>query len=197
MADRSEYDGVEVTNSLDQAMDGLLGEKAEEFRDKDSNTVGQEFFQASAPKKDGEETIGIKFQDERRSDFDLGPMGSSITVAMVDDDFVIRELVKAVLGDTGFAVREYQNGRQFVEDPKADEVDLVFLDLMMPEMDGFQVMAELKSRGSTVPIIVLSALSQRETVQKALQNGVSSYLVKPLDPGSVLNKAKEILKTNF
>ena len=63
--------------------------------------------------------------------------------------------------------------------------------------DGFQVMAEMKRMNRSVPIIVLSALSQRETVVKALKNGVTSYIIKPLDPVSVLNKAKEILKANF
>lgn len=195
--ERSEYAGIEVTSSLDQALDGLLGNKADAFMDKESNTVGQEFLQASAPKKDGKETIEINFQGDRTSEFDLNVMGSAITVAIVDDDFVIRELVKAVLLDTNFTILEYENGKQFVDDPKAKSADLVFLDLLMPEMDGFEVMDEMKRQDRSVPIIVLSALSQRETVVKAFNRGVSSYIIKPLDPVSVLNKAKEILQANF
>jgi DNA-binding response OmpR family regulator len=195
--DRSEYAGIEVTDNLEQAMDGLLGKKADAFKDKESNTVDHEFLQASAPKNDGEETIDIKFQGDRNSEFDLNAMGKAVTVAIVDDDFVIRELVKAVLSDTNFQIREYENGKQFVDDPEAETADLVFLDLMMPEMDGFQVMAEMNRQNRSVPIIVLSALSQRETVVKALKSGVSSYIIKPLDPDSVLNKAKELLKANF
>ncbi len=197
VGDRSDYTGIEVTNNLEQAMDGLLGKKADAFMDKESNTVGQEFFQTSAPKKDGEETIDIQFQGDRSSEFDLNTLGQAVTVAIVDDDFVIRELVKAVLTDTKFSIREYENGKQFVDDPEAETADLVFLDLMMPEMDGFQVMAEMKRQGRSVPIIVLSALSQRETVVKAFKNGVKSYIIKPLDPALVLTKAKEILKANF
>jgi len=195
--DRADYNGIEVTNNLEQAMDGLLGKKADEFMDKESNTVAHEFLKASEPKKDGEETIDMKFQGDRSTEFDLNSLGAAVTVAIVDDDFVIRELVKAVLADTNFAIREYENGKQFVDDPEAETADLVFLDLMMPEMDGFQVMAEMKRMNRSVPIIVLSALSQRETVVKALKNGVTSYIIKPLDPVSVLNKAKEILKANF
>ncbi len=197
VTERSEYSGVEVTNNLEHAMDGLLGRRADAFKDKESNTVGQEFLQATAPKRDAEETIDIKFQQDNAAEFDLNTMGSAVTVAIVDDDFVIRELVKAVLADTDFAIREYENGRQFVDDPAAENVDLVFLDLMMPEMDGFQVMAELERRSRKVPVIVLSALSQRETVVKALKHGVTSYIIKPLDPESVLNKAREVLKANF
>lgn len=195
--ERSDYAGIEVTDNLEHAMDGLLGKKATAFIDQDSKTVGHEFLQASAPKKEGEETIEIRFQGDRNVEFDLNTVGKAVTVAIVDDDFVIRELVKAVLADTSFTIREYENGRQFVDDPDAESADLVFLDLMMPEMDGFQVMAEMKRRGRKVPIIVLSALSQRETVVKALQNGVSSYIIKPLDPAAVVNKARELLKANF
>ena len=197
VADRSDYVGIEVTDNLEQAMDGLLGAKADEFMDKDTNTVGQGFLQASAPRKEGEETIDIQFRGDQSSGFDLETMGKAVTIAIVDDDFVIRELVKAVLADTNFTILEYENGKEFVNDPEAESADLVFLDLMMPEMDGFQVMAEMKRQERSVPIIVLSALSQRETVVKALKSGVTSYIIKPLDPASVLNKAKEILKANF
>ena len=197
VADRSDYVGIEVTDNLEQAMDGLLGAKADEFMDKDTNTVGQGFLQASAPRKEGEETIDIQFRGDQSSGFDLETMGKAVTIAIVDDDFVIRELVKAVLADTNFTILEYENGKEFVNDPEAESADLVFLDLMMPEMDGFQVMVEMKRQERSVPIIVLSALSHRETDVNALKSRDTSYIIKPLDPASVLNKAKEILKANF
>ncbi|MFW5784253.1 MAG: response regulator [Spirochaetota bacterium] len=196
IADRSEYDGVEVTNNLESAMDGLLGRKAGSYIDRESRTVHQEFLQASSPKSDREESVDMKFEGERAS-YDLNELGEAVTIAIVDDDFVIREMVKAVLSDMGPTIKEYENGRQFVDDSDASGCDLVFLDLMMPEMDGFQVMAQLQRDGIDVPIIVLSALSQRETVVKAMEFGVTSYLIKPLQPEAVLNKAREVLRTNF
>ena len=196
IADRSEYEGVEVTNNLESAMDGLLGRKAGSYIDRESKTVHQEFLQASSPKSDREESVDMKFEGERAS-YDLNELGEAVTIAIVDDDFVIREMVKAVLSDMGPTIREYENGRQFVDDSDVSGCDLVFLDLMMPEMDGFQVMAQLQRDGIDVPIIVLSALSQRETVVKAMKFGVTSYLIKPLQPEAVLNKAREVLRTNF
>ena len=74
---------------------------------------------------------------------------------------------------------------------------LVFLDLMMPEMDGFQVLQNIKQIEKRPPIIVLSALSKRETVMQALQLGVSSYMIKPLKPQTIRMKASEILQMNF
>jgi DNA-binding response OmpR family regulator len=197
IAERPDFEGVEVINNLEGAMDGLLGRKADAFKDKESNTVDEGFLTATAPRRNAQETIDIKFEEDRTAGFDLNTMGSAVTVAIVDDDFVIRELVKAVLADTGFTIREYENGRQFVDDEEAATADLVFLDLMMPEMDGFQVMAELQKKEWKAPVIVLSALSQRETVVKALKHGVTSYIIKPLNPETVLNKAKEILRANF
>lgn len=196
IGERDEYQGIEVTNNLESAMDGLLGKKAGSYIDRESKTVHQDFLQASQPRKDSEESVDMKFDDERAS-FNLNQLGSAVTVAVVDDDFVIREMVKAVLSDMGPRIKEYENGAEFVGDPERNEFDLVFLDLMMPEMDGFEVMGKLKNEGNAVPIIVLSALSQRETVVKAMSLGVTSYLIKPLQPESVLNKAREVLRTNF
>lgn len=196
VGNRDEYDGIDVTDSLEAAMDGLLGKKAGSYIDRESKVVSEDFLQASSPKEGREESIDIKFEGERAS-FDLAQVGAAVSVAIVDDDFVIREMVKAVLADTGAKLLEFENGRVFVDDPGRSEFDLVFLDLMMPEMDGFQVMEQLQKEGDTTPVIILSALSQRETVVKAMKFGVTSYLIKPLAPEAVLNKAKEVLRANF
>lgn len=67
---------------------------------------------------------------------------------------------------------------------------------MMPGMNGFEVLKNLRSRGITTPIIVLSAISQREAVLKVLSAGVKSYMIKPLKPDAILKKAIEILQTS-
>ncbi|PKL07891.1 MAG: response regulator, partial [Spirochaetae bacterium HGW-Spirochaetae-7] len=72
-----------------------------------------------------------------------------------------------------------------------------FLDLRMPEIDGFGVLAELRAQDLAMPIIVLSAVTQRESVVKAFKSGAKSYLVKPLKPDQILRKTLEILKANF
>jgi DNA-binding response OmpR family regulator len=68
---------------------------------------------------------------------------------------------------------------------------------MMPKVDGFTVLKELRSRDIVQPVIVLSAVTQRDTVVKAFQSGIKSYLVKPLKPADILKKALEILRPNF
>jgi response regulator of citrate/malate metabolism len=64
-------------------------------------------------------------------------------------------------------------------------------------MNGFQVLSYIHQRNIDIPIIVLSALSKRETVIKALKFGVKSYMIKPLKPEWIHKKAAEILKMNF
>ncbi|MFO7780033.1 MAG: response regulator [Spirochaetia bacterium] len=193
-----DFSEIEVTNSLETAMDGLLGRKAGSYMDSESRTVQQEFLTASAPKKDSGETINMKFEGERTQDFHLNDLGSSIKLAVVDDDFVIQELIKTAFSDTEFQVSTYDNGAEFLADYADRNYDLVFLDLMMPEMNGFQVLEEVNSRGGEKPpIIVLSALSKRETVIDALKYGVKSYIIKPLKPEWIRKKATEVLKLNF
>ncbi|MFO8064801.1 MAG: response regulator [Spirochaetota bacterium] len=199
VANSEEYSEIEVTNSLEVAMDGLLGRKAGSYMDSESRTVQQEFLTASAPKKDGDETINMKFEGERTTEAaQLNDLGSNINLAIVDDDFVIQELIKTAFSDTEFQVHSYENGVEFLEDYENKTFDLVFLDLMMPEMNGFEVLEKVNERGGEKPpIIVLSALSKRETVIDALKYGVKSYIIKPLKPEWIRKKATEVLQLNF
>ena len=68
---------------------------------------------------------------------------------------------------------------------------------MMPEITGFQVLEYLKQKNRRLPIIVLSALSQKETITKALGLGIKSYMIKPLNPEGLQKKAVEILSSTF
>jgi DNA-binding response OmpR family regulator len=94
-------------------------------------------------------------------------------------------------------VTPFKNGKEFLDALADWTFDLIFLDILMPVLDGFQVMEALKNRSVKIPIIVLSSLSQRENVVKALGFGVRSYMAKPLKPEEIRKKAVEILKTDF
>lgn len=197
VAGRDEFAGIEVTNNLENAMDGLLGRKAGSFIDNETNVVHQDFLQSATPKKQREESINMRFEAETSSTFSLKQLNGNLTISVVDDDFVIQEMIKTAFSDLDVRINAYENGRQFIEDKSAFESDLVFLDLMMPEMNGFQVLSYINQRNIEIPIIVLSALSKRETVIKALKFGVKSYMIKPLKPEWIHKKAAEILKMNF
>ncbi len=195
---RSEFAGIGVSDNLEDAMDGLLGRKVggpvlEPGPDSRDDVLG-----TSAPKKKRGESINMRFQEEQQnSSFELSSLGDSTRISIVDDDEVIQELIRSSFADTRVQIHAYGNGRAFLDDEEALDSDLVFLDLMMPEMNGFQVLETLKGKDLRLPIIVLSALSKRETVVQALKMGVSSYIIKPLKPHDIRNKASEILGLNF
>lgn len=197
VSSRADFSGIEVSGNLEAAMDGLLTKKVGGPILAQDNDAREGVVSASEPKKQKGESINMRFEGEQRASFELSSLSDSVRISIVDDDEIIQELIRSSFADTSVTIAAYDNGRLFVEDPEAQESDLVFLDLMMPEMNGFQVLEKLTEQGTRLPIIVLSALSKRETVVQALRLGVSSYIIKPLKPMDVRNKAAEILGMNF
>jgi DNA-binding response OmpR family regulator len=201
VAGRSEFADLEVVSNLQYAMDGLLtdydpqlemGEgKAEMLADR---VLSAQTHESSR------ESIEMRFEGEAKKPLSLEGMreaGKGLSIAVVDDDFVIQELVKTTFGAISASVVAFQEGKTFIEAARVGNFDLVFLDILMPGMDGFQVLARLRAEDIEVPIIILSAVSQREAVIRAYQAGVKSYLIKPLKPDQILKKTLEILKANF
>jgi CheY-like chemotaxis protein len=123
--------------------------------------------------------------------------GLNLKIAVVDDDFVIQELIRNTFRAINASVSIYNDGGEFLAVAEQEIFSLVFLDLMMPKMDGFAVLRVLQVNGIEQPVIVLSAVSQRESVIRAFRMGVKSYLIKPLKPEDIFRKSLEILKSNF
>jgi CheY-like chemotaxis protein len=130
--------------------------------------------------------------------FETQKSDHGMQVAVVDDDMVIREYMKLVLEKHNWQISTYENGQDFVNRFDDKKPDLVFLDLLMPIMDGFAVLDWLRENDHSTPVIVFSALSQHETVEKAIAYGIKDYIIKP--PPSfdvILKKAEEILAPIF
>lgn len=121
----------------------------------------------------------------------------AISVCVVDDDVIIQALIKTVFQKTGWSITTYNDGKEFLVDLPNQDFDLVYLDLMMPVLDGFKVLEYLNTKSIKLPIIVLSALSQQEAVVKAMSLGVHSFLIKPLKPEMLIRKTAELLNANF
>ena len=135
--------------------------------------------------------------DNEKTFMELETFGDEINIAIVDDDLVIRQLVKTVFRNLKWNIELFENGKQFVDNVSSDKYDLVFLDLMMPEMDGFSVLKYLRDNNINNPVIVLSALSRKETVLKAVNYGVKSYMIKPLKPDAIQRKTAEVLNSGI
>lgn len=103
---------------------------------------------------------------------------STTKILVIDDDTAVTDLLAVILRTHGFDVRVTNNSTDGMNLIRDEKFDLVILDLMMPEMDGWEICKEVRSF-SQVPIIVLSALNDPSMVASVLDAGADDYLTKP------------------
>jgi two-component system alkaline phosphatase synthesis response regulator PhoP len=115
-------------------------------------------------------------------------------VLVVDDEKDVVELVKFLLERDGHTVLEAFNGREALERANAEHPDLIILDIMMPEMDGYTVNARLTENEATrrIPVIILTAKGQMRDVFEMASN-VAFYMEKPFDPKHLREKIQDVL----
>lgn len=116
-------------------------------------------------------------------------------VLTVEDSPNLRRLVAYNLKRAHFKVYEAENGREAVKVLQKVVPDLILLDQRMPEMDGFTLLELLRQypKAAAIPVIMLTALSQSQNVDRALALGVVDYLVKPLDPTLLIARVRAAL----
>lgn len=114
-------------------------------------------------------------------------------ILVVDDEKNIRLVVGKSLEKSGFDIVYAIDGLEAVEKANESNPDLVLLDLRLPKMNGFLVLEALKSNAATeeIPVIILSALSEEDDVQKAISLGAEDFLVKPISQGDLLASVEE------
>ena len=111
-------------------------------------------------------------------------MNTPANILVVDDIEMNRDMLCALLEADGHKAAMAENGRLGLEMIKTEPFDLVLLDVMMPEMNGYQVLEQLKSDPGLrdIPVIVLSALDEIGSVVRCIELGAEDYLPKPFDP---------------
>ena len=117
-------------------------------------------------------------------------------VLVVDDNEMNRDVLSRHLERQGHTVAVAENGRQALEMVSAQSFDLVLLDIMMPEMNGYQVLQRLKSDGTwrDIPVIMISALEDIDSVVRCIEMGAEDYLPKPFDPVLLRARTDAILE---
>lgn len=107
-------------------------------------------------------------------------MKSSQIIGVVDDDPRIRLLLEEELEEIGYEVRSYADGFEFLKDVKASkQPDLLLLDLMLPQIDGIEVLKSAREEGYTAPILIFTALSDNKKRLEAERYNANDYLLKP------------------
>jgi CheY-like chemotaxis protein len=114
------------------------------------------------------------------------------SLLVVDDNELNRDMLGRRLMRQGYRVSLAVDGRQALEMLREEAFDLVLLDIMMPEMNGFQVLEYLKADAalSRIPVIMTSALDELDGIERCIELGAEDYLTKPFNP--VLLKARII-----
>ncbi len=117
------------------------------------------------------------------------------TIVIAEDEPQIANIVKYKLEKSGYNVLWGENGRKALEILNENDADLVILDLMMPVMDGFEVLKNLKSNQKTkdIPVIILTAKRMEEDVLKGFDLGAEDYVIKPFSVSEVLARVRRII----
>jgi len=118
-------------------------------------------------------------------------------ILVIEDDRFLRELISKKLAKEGYEVSEAIDGEEGIKKIKSEKPDLILLDLILPSIDGFEVLSKMKDDPivSSIPVIILSNLGQKEDVEKGLKLGAVDYLIKAhFTPGEIIEKIRANLK---
>jgi DNA-binding response OmpR family regulator len=114
-------------------------------------------------------------------------------ILIVDDEPRFIRLIEANLQTEGYQILQAKDGKQAVEQAANEKPDLVLLDVMMPEMDGFQACERIR-QFSNVPIIMLTARGEEDQRIRGLNLGADDYIVKPFSAGEMLARVRAVLR---
>ena len=177
-----DYKHIEVVSSFENALSALVQKNEEE-----KMNMAQAIFQNEDTARKSGGTIETRFK--------LDSIGK-LSIAAVDDDVVVRQMMQTIFSSVRAKVSVFEDGESFLETLSEGKYDVVFLDIMMPGMNGMDVAIKMKQIDAKTPVVILSSVAQRDVVFEALQKGIKRYLIKPIKPELILRKTKEILGVN-
>ena len=116
-------------------------------------------------------------------------------IAVVEDDESIREMLRYYFQSVGYAVRAYESGEAlFAGEEGLGLPALYILDIMLPQMDGIEVLKLLRAKGIATPVMMLTAKGEKEDRIKGFDTGADDYLPKPFDPDELLARVRAMLR---
>ena len=117
-----------------------------------------------------------------------------LNILVVEDDKNTRKLITTILKNYGYATLEATNGVEALEVLEHNHIDLMVLDVMMPQMDGYELAQTLRDNGSQMPMLMLSAKSQSADIKQGFVVGIDDYMTKPFDFEELLLRIKALLR---
>lgn len=116
------------------------------------------------------------------------------SILVCEDDFAIKTMISTKLKQENYSVYTVQNGQEALNLMEKQQIDLVVSDIMMPEMDGYEFVQTLRETKHTLPILMITAKSQLESLEAAFKLGVDDYMVKPLRLEELVLRVKALLR---
>jgi DNA-binding response OmpR family regulator len=123
-------------------------------------------------------------------------MGDKKTILLVEDDAFVSDIYHTKLSQEGYNLMIAENGLEALKKIEEKIPDLILLDIVMPYMDGIEVLKKLKENEEwkKIPVIILTNLSQKEEVEEGLKIGANDYLIKShFTPSEVVEKVKKLI----
>jgi len=126
----------------------------------------------------------------------MGNAGAHLLI--VDDNELNRDMLARRLERQGYEVTAVEDGHQALDALKENKIDLVLLDIMMPELSGYEVLERIKSTEATrhIPVIMISAVDELSSVVRCLEMGADDYLFKPFNPQLIRVRIEAALSRN-
>ncbi len=119
----------------------------------------------------------------------------TLKILIVEDEIRLAQLLKEAIADYFYSVVIAKDGEEGLTKFKQNKPDIVITDIMMPNCDGLEMTKEIKLLDEYIPIIVLSAHSDRDKLLKAIDIGINKYFIKPFDPDEVIEHINKIAPT--
>ncbi len=116
-------------------------------------------------------------------------------ILVVDDEELIREVIKDYSLNEGYEVDEASNGEEAIECVSNNKYDVIIMDIMMPHMDGYQAVREIK-KIKDIPVIMLSARTEEYDKLQGFDIGIDDYITKPFSPKELIARIKAVTKRN-
>ncbi len=117
-----------------------------------------------------------------------------LKILIAEDDRELRQLFSHVLIKNGYAVKGVSDGREALEALEADYYDAVITDIMMPRMDGYELVRELRDSGSTVPVLMITAKDAFDDMRLGFLSGSDDYMVKPVNVNEMVLRVGALLR---
>ncbi len=121
-------------------------------------------------------------------------MSTSNAILIIDDEPFLRSTLAVILKRVGYATQEAGDAHEALQVLSARRIDLVFLDLQIPDRDGLDLLPEIVRNYPDVPVLILTANGSLEKAVEALRLGARDYLLKPVEPGEIITRVDDILK---